>query len=107
MIKSKTCKKSKREMKMIILIAKKCIKKTMRKKKALFQMKKEVTIVKTDLEKVVKSKSKNCRNIMMEDKICTMSLKMIKNITRKIIIKVIGSIKIMIIAIKRIIKIKL
>jgi hypothetical protein len=64
--------------------------------------------VKVDLKKVVKNKLKNFKNykITMEDKINTMSPKMMIKITRKIITKVIGSIQTMIIEILVIIRIK-
>jgi hypothetical protein len=64
--------------------------------------------VKVDLEKVVKNKLKNFTNYKttMEDKINTMSPKMMIKITRKIITKVLGSIQTMIIEILVIIRIK-
>ena len=108
MRRNKTCKKNKKEMKMIIHIANRNFKKTKKKKKAHSQMKQEVTTVKVDLKKVVKNKLKNFKNykITMEDKINTMSPKMMIKITRKIITKVIGSIQTMIIEILVIIRIK-
>lgn len=48
MKKNKIYRKNKKEMKMIIHLANKNIMKIMKKKKALFQMKQEATIVKTD-----------------------------------------------------------
>ena len=64
--------------------------------------------MKVDIEKVVKDKIKNFKNYKttMEDKINTMSPKMMIKITRKIITKVIGSIQTMIIEILVIIRIK-